>query len=393
MSVSRRLSVISRLAGAVAVICMSGIGSAWAGDGSSGMSVYGLFLTICSFFPQITTCPVFPTESTADPLTPIILEWAALTNNPPDQVRVDNTLCIPTGPVSGLPFCSQIAINAANQPATSLPEDFTDALAQLTPLAFISNQRTLSVTQYGDPAANSFLYAYVAASQGGGLPFAATQGSRQPDTAVFIFDYLPGTANKISVGQPAASVTFQTAVKMHPSDTTERSVTTRLLLTPFCNGFAACLSGTIFGDFVTPGTVKAYTPAQLGMQFSVAFGSSPNSPKPHTMLQLLAPLLVTPTTDPAYFEGSPCPTGINPVSGYCVAFSSPELGFTPKFLGMPIGISPLAALGPAPATPAGAPPGPPIVASFFGNPAVSTFFAIGTNGVTLVSTQVSSSSD
>jgi hypothetical protein len=129
------------------------------------------------------------------------------------------------------------------------------------------------------------------------------------------------------------------------------------------------------------------------VQFNYSFGPSPNSPTPHSMLQVLVPLLVTPGTDPAYFESSPCPAGINPFSGYCVAFSTEELGVTPGFLGMPVGISPLAALGPVPPTPPNSPPGPPIVASFFGSPAVSAFYAIGTNGVTLVSSPVLSSSD
>jgi hypothetical protein len=393
MSVPLRLSVISRLAGAAAVISMYGTGSAWAGDGGdSGVSVYGVFLSFVSLFPQITSPPVFPTGPN-DPVTPIILESAALTNYSPDVVRIINTVCEPGGSAapggSGLPFCSQIAIDAVNQPAKSLPEDFTDAIRQATPLAFISNQGTLSVTQYGDPAANSFLYAYAAASRGTG----------QPDTAVFVFDYLPGKSNQI------ASISFQMAVL--DSGSSERSVTATLTC-PLAlaqnnqgqdqgqdqgGNAAACAGGTVRGDFVTPGVPKSYSPAQLGLRVGSTLGSSPNSSSPHTMLQVLVPLLVNPTTDPAYFESSPCPTGINPFSGHCVAFSSPGVRFTPAFLGKPAGISPLAALGPVPATPPGAPPGPPIVASFSGKPAVSAFFAIATSGVTLVSTPVSSAAD
>jgi hypothetical protein len=380
MSVSLRFSVISRLAGAAAVIWMYGAGSAWAGDsGSSGISVYGVFTSIVSmFFPQITSPPVFPT-ATNDPVTPIILETAALTNLSLDEVRVANTVCAPGGPASsGLPYCSQIAVNAANQPANSLPEVFADTLELLTPLAFISNQGTLLGTQFGDPKANSFLYAYIAASNGGG----------QPNSAVFVFDYLPGTSKKLVKNQPAASINFQIGVLDTPSS--ERSVAASLTLTPTCNGAASCLSGTVTGDFVTAGTQKSYTPEQLGMSFSYIFGASPNSATPHTMVQIVAPLLVTAATDPAYFAGAACPTGFNPFSGYCDTFSTDE-GYTPPLVGKPIGISPLAALGPVPPTPPNSPPGPPIVASFLGNPAVSTFFAIGTNGVTLVSTPVASS--
>jgi hypothetical protein len=356
------------LAAAVAALWLCGAGSAWAGGGSgSGMSVQGVLDSICGFFPQITNCPQFPTAAN-DPVTPIILEIAALTNLSADVVRIQNSICAPPG--LGLPLCPQIAVNAANPPARSLPPDFTAALENLTPLAFISNRGTLTATQYGDPAANSFLYAYAAASKGSG----------QPDTAVFVFDYVPNGNSR-----PAVNISFPMAVL--DSASSERSVAATLT----CNNAAACVNGTVTGDFVTPGTVKAYRPAQLGLQFSYRLGASPNSSTPHTMLQMLAPILVTAATDPGYFADSPCPTGVNPFSGYCLAFSTDELGFTPAFLGKPVGISPAAALGPVPPTPPNSPPGPPIVASFFGNPAVSAFSVIGTDGATVVSTPVSGS--
>jgi hypothetical protein len=334
------------------------------------MSIQGVLDDICGLFPQITSCPQFPTADN-DPVTPIILETAALTNLPADVVREQNSICGPggtNGPI-GLPFCSQIAVNAANSAAKSLPPDFTAPLANLTPLAFISNHGVLTATQSGDPAANSFLYAYVASAGAGG----------QPDTAAFVFDY-PAGRNPIAV-----NISFQMAVL--DSASSERSVSAQLT----CNNAAACASGIVTGDFVGSGVPKAYSPGQLGLQLSFRNGASPNSPKPHPILLITAPLLVTQATDPAYFAGSPCPSGINPFSGYCVAFSNDQLGVTPAFLGKPVGISPLAALGPVPPTPPNAPPGPPIVASFSGSPAVSAFSVIGTDGTTIVSTSVSGS--
>jgi hypothetical protein len=377
MRVSFRSMVISRLAGAAAAVWLCCAGPASAGSGASGMSAQGVLDTFCSFFPQLMgTCPQFPTAAN-DPITPILLESAALTNLSADIVRIGNAICGQGGPASsGLPYCSQIAVNAANQPASSLPEVVADTLELLTPLAYISNQGTLAGTQFGDPKANSFLYAYVAASKGSG----------PPDTAVFVFDYLPGTSKKLVKNQPAASINFQIGVLDTPSS--ERSVAATLTLTPTCNGAASCLSGKVTGDFATAGTEKSYTPDQLGMSFSYIFAASPNSATPHTMVQWLAPILVTAATDAAYFAGAACPTGFNPFSGYCDAFSTDE-GFTPPLVGKAIGISPLAALSPPPLTPQNAPPGPPITASFFGNPAVSAFYAIGTNGVTLVSAPVS----
>jgi hypothetical protein len=190
-----RVSLRSMVIAAVWLICA---GPAWAGGGgASGMSIQGVLNDICSFFPQITSCPQFPTAAN-DPVTPIILETAALTNLPADVVRVQNSICGPggtNGPI-GLPFCSQVAVNAANQAAKSLPPDFIAPLANLTPLAFISNQGALTATQSGDPAANSFLYAYVASAGADG----------QPDTAAFVFDY-PAGRNPIAV-----NISFQMAV-------------------------------------------------------------------------------------------------------------------------------------------------------------------------------------
>jgi hypothetical protein len=352
------------------------------------MTVQGVLDDICGFFPQITSCPQFPTAAN-DPVTPIILETAALTNLPADVVRVNNFICEPAGVdgASGLPFCSQIAVNAANSAAKSLPSSFTAPLANLIPLAFISKQGTLTGTQYGDPTANSFLYAYVAATRAGG----------QPNTAVFVFDYLPGKSSQ------SASILIPMAVL--DSSSSERSVNATLTC-PHILGQSqgdqgqnqggntpACPNGTVTGDFVTPGVPKPYSPGQLGLQVSATIGASPNLSAAHLILQVTASLLVTHATDPAYFAGAPCPSGINPFSGYCVAFSADQPGVTPAF-GKPVGISPLAALGPVPPTPPNAPPappGPPIVASFSGNPAVSAFSVIGTDGVTVVSTPVASS--
>jgi len=107
--------------------------------------------------------------------------------------------------------------------------------------------------------------------------------------------------------------------------------------------------------------------------------------------------------DPAYFGVTPggatngsaigSSTGINQITGLPTAFSSDVLGFTPTFLGQPIGIAPSAA------PPVGSPQCVgtsctptytyPFCSSFLVNgvlePATAAFYSIATNGATNVS--------
>jgi hypothetical protein len=152
-------------------------------------------------------------------------------------------------------------------------------------------------------------------------------------------------------------------------------------------GGPACLTAAVVGDFLETGTVQQHNAAEVGLTFNFHFGASPNSESPHAIFEVQVPLLITVANDPAYFgvksveeelgalrlPTSP-PTGINQISGHPTAFHSDVLGFSPPFLGAPIGIAPGAAS---------------LAANFSNNgdgvsrPAVDTFLAIGTDGATV----------
>jgi hypothetical protein len=162
-------------------------------------------------------------------------------------------------------------------------------------------------------------------------------------------------------------------------------------------GNGSC-SATVSG--VGPGNTT-YSPGQLGLSFSFNSG----------LVELRIPLVVTIQNDPPYFTTveaadpstvttSPCPSGVNPDSGYCVAFSKQDLGSpAPSSLGQgaSIGIAPypapLCTATTCPATPPAPPASPPptyfgFCASFSNTPAIAAFVGIGTDATTYVSSPV-----
>jgi hypothetical protein len=362
MRVSLRLSVISRLASGAAVIWMCGSGSAWAGDGgSSGLSLQGVLDDVCSVFGL--PCPQLPT------VTQQVIEIAGLTNQSPDNVRLLNSVCGPLSP-SALPCGPDVAVNAVNGLAKSPPLGTIDAMWYLTPLAFTPG---LVATQYGDPAAKSFFYSHVLAGANG-----------QPHTFDLFYD-LPGT-NKLVV-PVALSLPL---VVLNP-DGSERPVAATL--NAVCVGFG-CASATVSGDFLGTGKTKKYSPGALGLNLNFAFAPSPNSPVPHPIVEVQIPLVVTMQNDPAYFTALPCPAGVNPISGYCEAFTKDVRGSPIPGTGTSVGIAPYAAPPCTATTCPSPPPTPPATSpSFFGfcatissNPVIAAFASIGTDGTTYAST-------
>jgi hypothetical protein len=108
--------------------------------------------------------------------------------------------------------------------------------------------------------------------------------------------------------------------------------------------------------------------SDLGITVTLTFQSSANSAASHAIVGVAIKLIVTHGNNPTYFS--------NQISlALPSVFVIDEFGFTPKFLGQPVGVAPDAAR----------------FTAFFANnsgaklPAVDAFLAIATDGETLVS--------
>jgi hypothetical protein len=302
----------------------------------------------------MASCPQLPT------ITQLALEIAGLENAPPQVVRFEN----------GIP--PTVAVYAVNPPA-----GFPFTQSNVTPLAFISPPPgagvVAQVTQPDDPNANSFFYA--ATDGAAGLP---------PTTLFLVYDYPPLTSPNFTKGQLVAQFSIPLVV-LNNGIESEAPTTIEIFGASGCGKIVPCVSAAAVGSF---GTVKA---TDLGLNVTLTFGPSANSKVPHAIFGVQAKLLVTKSTDPAYFPTDPAYSIMgpapNPLHFDLTAFTNDELGSTPKFLGLPVGIAPLA----APQCQGGScttPPQPssfPFCASIEGQPAVAAFYSIGTVGTTYVS--------
>jgi len=329
--------------GAVTAIWWCGTGSASAGGGIDGGKFQTSVLNPLCAFLQMTSCPQLPT------LTQLVLEVAGLENASPEMVRYLNFIS-PTA-----------AINAVNPPAGS-----PFAPSNVAPLAFFSPSVSggqVAVTQPSDPLANSFFYA-------------ATNGTPQlpPDTLNLLYDYPPLTKQSFAKGQDVADIALPLVVLN--SNGSERSVPTTIQVrgSSGCGQTSPCVTFTAVGNFLGNGT-QTRSPADLGLNPTFVFASSPNLAASHAIFSVQVKLIVTQANDPAYFS--------NPSNTISLAlppvFINDELGFTATFLkpptGLPIGMAPDAAQ---------------FTASFTNNtganvPAVNAALAIATDGETFVS--------
>jgi hypothetical protein len=287
----------------------------------------------------MTTCPQLLPN-----VTELVLETAGLENAPPEMVRTQNSIS-PT-----------VAVTVGNPPAGS-PFPSIVPPPNVAPLAFIAASQssgTAAVTQPGDPSANSFFYV-------------ATDGlspSTPPSTLFLVYDYPPLTnpTPATARGRDIADITLPLSVLQ--GDGSEVSVPT--VLRVIGTGCKTCYKVAAVGNFSGKGT-ETVNAQDLGITVTLAFGPSPNSAHSHAIFDVQVPLLVT-TNDPAYFN--------DPISLALPAiFVNPELGFTPGFLGLPVGMAPVAAQ---------------FTANIAGNsgagvPAVNAYVAIATDGETLVS--------
>lgn len=339
-------------------------GSAWAGSAGDVGTAQTEVAELCSFL-NINPCPQLPT------LTQLILEIAGLENTSPDIARFAESVS-PTA-----------AINTVNPPA-GLPFNPIN----VAPLAFVSPVTTggvATVTETGDPAANSFFYA-------------ATDGASgtAPTNLYLTYDYPPLTTSSFAKNQFVANLSLPLVMRNSDNSETAAPTTIRIVGATGCGKTTPCVSATATGSF---GTVSA---ASLGLNVTLVFGPSPNSSTLHAIFQVRAPLLVTKTNDPAYFTTNPAygPNGQFFYPGLTTSFFNDVLGFTPKFLGLPIGVAPYAAPQ-CPNGPNGQPmsncatasPPPssnfPFCASIAVNgvtrPAAAAFYSIGTVGTTYLS--------
>jgi len=360
MQASLRSSWIARLIGAFVALSLSA-GSAWAGGSQDLGTLQDALDSACSVL-QMTSCPQLPT------LTQLVLEIAGLESTPLEDARFENAI-VPT-----------VAINAVNPPAGNAlnpPAGSPLALSKVAPLAFISTSGgAATVTQPGGADANSFLYA-------------ATNGAPKlpPDTLSLVYDYPPLTNPSFAKNQFVADISIPLVVLNSDGTETEAPTTIQIRGATGCGKIVPCVSATaVFGS-----GQKSVNASDLGLTVTLVFQSSPNSPTSHAIFAVQALLLVTKSNDPAYFGADPA-YAQDPLAAFLPpAFVNNELGFTPKFLGLPVGIAPYAAPkcagGSCPTTPL--PSNFPLCASIAVDgttqPAVAAFFSIGTIGTTYLS--------
>lgn len=403
--------MISRIAVAVAAILVCGVGSASAGDGGGSLTTIQAIIGppdgssgFCKIL-NMNPCPQLPT------VTQAILEAAALGLSPPEMVAAQNSIPPGSNVQAGNPAAvpptlfvpTPFPLNSTTSPTLS------DQLSTLTPLAFVNSgknsQGTPAATQLYDPDADTFLYTVTVSSIG----FATPPGGTVPDTLYLFYDNLARTNSNFSRGQTVAKFSFPLTVLN--SNGTERAVPTTL---QFIAPTTDCSASKAIGDFLGSGTPQTVSAAAIGLNCAVVFGPSPTSAQRHATFEVAIPLVVTganppPNTDPAYFyfllTGQPGPINI----GLFTAFLFDDLGFAPSAgavlpTGASIGIGPTAG-------PLGAPPSctgsgciPPastlaLCASLPPNgngqalvPVVGAYYAIATDGETLLSAALPASS-
>jgi hypothetical protein len=257
---------------------------------------------------------------------------------------------------------SGTTVTAGNPPV--LPAQSPIVLSKLTPLAFISaetkNGQAVATPSYNKDADN-FFYAVISSEK----------TALQPDTLNLIYDHPFWTSLRFPPGQHVADVSLPLVVLN--TDGTERQVATTVEVWTTCSGSSDCLTAFVVGGFLANGTKQTHVAKELGIGFAVEFGASPTSAHPHPIFKIQVPLLVTAANDPPYFAPN--------FDLSSITFSVDAPGYTPAFLGTPIGVTPVAAL---------------YSASFLSNrddhepvaglsPAVAAYVMIGTDGNTLIS--------
>ena len=369
---------------AFVAVWLYGAGAAWAGDGGESLTGLNNLITgLCSLLNITTPCPQFPT------ITQAVLEIAGLETSPPEMVRALNSVDPGTYVDAG---------NAAAKPPTPFPLDsktspaLSNLLSTLTPLAFDSGWKSgpATATQLYDSNADTFLYAVASGST------VATTGLTIPDALNFFYDNSALTIWNLPQDQVIAKFSLPLTV-LNNDGMTETPVSATLQFKLPRSGKPPCSASKVVSSLWPQGI----GPDQIGVNCAAVFGPSPISKKPHAIFEVQVPLLVTMATDPPYFYFAQ--TGMTgPINfGIPSAFFD-DTGFTPTKpnivpAGASIGIAPSAApLGPPPTcTGTGCTPPPSTFAlcaslprNGFGPrlvPSVGAYYAIATDGETLLS--------
>ena len=400
MSASYRSFTYSRLAGAAAALWLCGAGAAWAGDGGADLaSLQTVTNGFCAIL-HIPSCPQLPT------ITQGVLEVAGLSNSPPEMVRAQNSIpqggSVNAGNPAAVP--ADIPVDSsglATLPLPSTTPTVSDLLSTLTPLAFSSQSSGTAVArQLYDPNANIFLYAVGVSSFGAVSP----AGLTDPDMVYFFYDDTSRTNANLQQGNIVAKFLLPLTV-LSSNGVTETPVPATLQFKLPATGQPPCSASTVVSSLWPNGIA----PAQIGVNCTVVFSASPTSAQKHAIFEVAVPLLVTgascndsrglpipgctPNTDPPYFyflnTGKPGP--INTAIYTAFGFVGDDLGATlPN--GASIGLAPTAGpLGPPPA--AGVSSTFALCANLPGGngngqapvPAVGAYYAIATDGETLLS--------
>jgi hypothetical protein len=386
-------SAISRLAGGVFGLCLCGAGAAWAGDGADLGSINTAWQTFCGTtlpsFGVSPPCPQIPT------ITQGILQLTAGQLVPPAVVRATNSTPLGQAVDAGNPSLppATLATSPPTTAITAFPVKGTalsNLLPALTPLAFISSSKgPAAVTQLYNPNAGVFLYGVASGTTG------------QPDTLYLFYDDTSRTNGNLKQGDVVAEFSLPLVVLTgYPAAPIETTVPTTLQFRATNAG--DCATSTVVGKFKagpTTTAVQTLLAAQIGINCAVVFAPSPLSAKSHAIFEVAVPLIITMATDPLFFPNS--------YSVIAISFNSEETGFPPapgfsstngtfptgSYIGLPPSAAPL---GPAPAAGAAY----ALCANLPGGngngqapvPSVAAFYAIASDGETLLSAPLPGSS-
>jgi hypothetical protein len=415
VSASIRSFTCSRLTGAVAALWLSGAGLAWAGDGGADQaSVNTAWQTFCGtlFSFGVTSCPEVPT------VTQGILQLAASLLVPPVVVRSNGYNGLQLAPLGQ----AVDAINPSLPPAlipvpnTSPQEFFTaitkfpipaksttnttpvvlglsDLLPAMTPLAFVSSSKgPAPVTQLYNHNAGVFLYGVASEFTG--------QSGSEPDTVFFVYDDTSRTNGNLKQGSVAAEFSFPLVVLTgYPSTPTETLVPTTLKF--IATNAGDCSASTVSGQSLDspPSISFSLLASDIGIHCAVIFAPSPLSTASHAIFEVAVPLIVTTATDPLYFGSLYSVTG-GPWSTDVTGFPRTPSGGFSGVKGIPNG----SYIGLAPSAQPLGPPAAVIPYALCANlpsgngngqapvPDVAAFYAIATDGATLLSAPLPGSS-
>jgi hypothetical protein len=419
VSVLIRSSIISRLFNAVAALSLCGSAAAWAGDGGSDQaSVDSAWQTFCTGTLSsfgVTSCPHVPT------VTQGILQFAASQLLPPVVVRANAPTGVSLAPLGQAVDAIDPSLPTALIPVPNASDSFTaitkfpipakstttkplvlglsDLLPAMTPLAFISSSKVPApVTQLYNPSANVFLYGVASEFTG--------QSGSEPDTVFFVYDDTSRTNGNLQQGSVAAEFSFPLVVLTgYGTSNTETLVPTTLQFRATNAG--DCSASTVSGASLPGSSVtvsfSSLPASRIGIDCAVVFAPSPLSTKSHAIFEVAVPLIVTMATDPLYFS-----------NGYSVIASPWQkfdvTGFpTPGGFSGVKGIPDGSYIGLAPSAQPLLPPGTttlPAVIPYAlcanlpggnGNgqapvPGVAAFYAIASDGATLLSAPLPGSS-